>query len=41
MSKKYKGEDNNELKGTLISVFSIGLLILVMWFSVYFFYITR
>ncbi|WP_158638590.1 cytochrome C oxidase subunit II [Metabacillus litoralis] len=41
MSKKFKGEDNSELKGTLISVFSIGLLILVMWFSVYFFYITR
>ncbi|MGM0875568.1 MAG: cytochrome C oxidase subunit II [Bacillota bacterium] len=41
MSKKMEHEDNNDLKGTLISVFSIGLIIMVMWFSAYFFYLSR
>lgn len=41
MSKKVKHEDHTELKGTLISVFSIGFFILVMWFGAYFFYLSR
>ncbi|MCM3161076.1 cytochrome c oxidase subunit 2A [Metabacillus litoralis] len=40
MSKKIKHEDH-ELKGTLISVFAIGIFIIVMWFGVYFFYLSR
>jgi hypothetical protein len=41
MSKKVDQEDHKDLKGTLISVFTIGILIMVMWFSVYLFYFSR
>ncbi|WP_231391084.1 cytochrome C oxidase subunit II [Paenisporosarcina sp. FSL H8-0542] len=40
MSKKNQSPELN-LKGTLISVFSVGIIIIVMWFVVYFMYVAR
>ncbi|MCR2822514.1 cytochrome C oxidase subunit II [Lederbergia panacisoli] len=40
MAKKKHGSDVN-LKGTLISVFAVGIIILVMWFAVYGLYVAR
>ncbi|MBM7573250.1 cytochrome C oxidase subunit II [Aquibacillus albus] len=39
MQKKKQGEGN--LKGTLVSVFALGFLIMLMWFGAYAFYLTR
>ncbi|MED4533951.1 cytochrome C oxidase subunit II [Metabacillus fastidiosus] len=33
-------KDSN-LKGTLVSVFVIGIIICIMWFSAYAFYLSR
>lgn len=40
LSKKGQSSDIN-LKGTLISVFSVGVIIIAMWFVVYFMYVAR
>ncbi|MBS4202223.1 cytochrome C oxidase subunit II [Bacillus sp. FJAT-49732] len=40
MTKKKHGSDVN-LKGTLISVFTVGIIILVMWFAVYGLYVSK
>ncbi|MBS4197164.1 cytochrome C oxidase subunit II [Lederbergia citri] len=40
MAKKKHHSDVN-LKGTLISVFTVGIIILVMWFAVYGLYVAR
>lgn len=37
--KKIESEPN--LKGTLISVFAVGIVIVVMWFAVYGLYVSR
>ena len=39
MSKKKEPEMN--LKGTLISVFIVGFIIIAMWFAVYAMYLAR
>ena len=40
MGKKVQGSEPN-LKGTLVSVFVVGIIIIVMWFSVYGLYVSR
>lgn len=40
MSNK-KNNSEPDLKGTLISVFGVGIVILVMWFAVYAMYVAR
>ncbi|HEY4551617.1 MAG TPA: cytochrome C oxidase subunit II [Bacillaceae bacterium] len=40
MGKQKSGSEPN-LKGTLLSVFGVGLVIVVMWFSVYGLYVSR
>ncbi|MBS4178697.1 cytochrome C oxidase subunit II [Lederbergia citrea] len=40
MSKKSHDSEPN-LKGTLISVFAVGIIIVVMWFAVYGLYVAR
>jgi len=39
MSKKKEPEMN--LKGTLVSVFVVGIIIIAMWFAVYSMYLAR
>ncbi|MFU0791668.1 cytochrome c oxidase subunit 2A [Virgibacillus proomii] len=44
MNKKKKSEQQHKepnLKGTLISVFLLGLFIIVAWFSVFYIFIDR
>lgn len=40
MSKK-KTDSGPNLKGTLISVFAVGIIIVVMWIAVYALYVAR
>ncbi|AYC28548.1 cytochrome C oxidase subunit II [Paenisporosarcina cavernae] len=40
MAKQKKVQEEN-LKGTLISVFFVGLVIVVMWVAVYLMYLAR
>ncbi|MCJ7842725.1 cytochrome C oxidase subunit II [Lederbergia sp. NSJ-179] len=40
MKKKNRGSEPY-LKGTLISVFVVGLMICIMWFTVYGLYVSR
>ena len=40
MSKKQSGSEP-KLKGTLVSVFAVGIIIIVMWFVVYGLYVAR
>lgn len=40
MSKKKQDSETN-LKGTLISVFAVGIIIVVMWIAVYALYVSR
>lgn len=39
--QKTEVEDSSSLKGTLISVFFLGIFIIVTWVSVYFLYLNR
>ena len=41
MSKKYDEHQNVNLKGTLASVFFVGVVIVVMWIVVYMMYVAR
>lgn len=41
MSKKYDEHQGVNLKGTLVSVFSVGVIIIVMWVVVYMMYVAR
>lgn len=36
---KHSAEPN--LKGTLVSVFGVGIIIILMWFATYFLYVAR
>lgn len=40
-NKQRSNENQPVLKGTLISVFAIGFIILISWFSAYIFHFTR
>ncbi len=40
MAKNKHGAEPN-LKGTLVSVFGVGIIIIVMWFATYFLYVAR
>ncbi|NRD80517.1 cytochrome c oxidase subunit 2A [Bacillus sp. BRMEA1] len=39
--QKTKTEDRSSLKGTLVSVFFLGLFIVVTWISVYILFVER
>jgi len=39
--KKQGKENEDHLKGTLISVFGIGIFIFILWFGFYAFYLQR
>ncbi|HSP21190.1 MAG TPA: cytochrome C oxidase subunit II [Planococcus sp. (in: firmicutes)] len=41
MSKKYDEHQDVNLKGTLVSVFFVGVIIVVMWVVVYMMYVAR
>ncbi|MFZ3577007.1 cytochrome c oxidase subunit 2A [Virgibacillus sp. DJP39] len=41
MVKKNEKEKEINLTGTLISVFGLGIFILIAWFSMYFFHLSR
>ncbi|WP_456276189.1 cytochrome C oxidase subunit II [Bacillus sp. AK128] len=41
MSKPRPSNNQPNLKGTLISVFTIGIFIFISWFSAYIFHLTR
>ncbi|MBM7660109.1 hypothetical protein JOC85_000876 [Bacillus mesophilus] len=40
-SKQRQSNEQPYLKGTLISVFAIGIFIFISWFSAYIFHLTR
>jgi hypothetical protein len=40
MAKKHHHSEPN-LKGTLVSVFGVGIIIIVLWFATYFLYAAR
>jgi len=39
--KKQVKESDQQLKGTLISVFGVGIFIFLLWFGLYAFYLQR
>lgn len=41
MSKKYDEHQDVNLKGTLVSVFIVGVIIVAMWVVVYMMYVAR
>jgi hypothetical protein len=41
MSKKQTEHDDVNLKGTLVSVFFVGAVIIAMWVAVYLMYVAR
>lgn len=41
MSKKYEEHQDVNLKGTLVSVFFVGVIIIAMWVIVYMMYVAR
>ncbi|MGO1058329.1 cytochrome C oxidase subunit II [Planococcus sp. FY231025] len=41
MSKKYDEHQDMNLKGTLMSVFFVGAIIIAMWVIVYMMYVAR
>lgn len=41
MKQKTEIEDSSSLKGTLASVFFLGIFIVVAWVSVYFLFVNR
>ncbi|MFC4713619.1 cytochrome C oxidase subunit II [Planococcus dechangensis] len=41
MDKKQTGHDDVNLKGTLVSVFFVGAVIIAMWVAVYLMYVAR
>ncbi|MED4163843.1 cytochrome c oxidase subunit 2A [Halalkalibacterium halodurans] len=41
MKKTDQEPHHTHLKGTLVSVFILGLLICIAWFGMYLFYVTR
>lgn len=41
MSKKYEEHHEMDLKGTLASVFFVGVIIIAMWVIVYLMYVAR
>lgn len=41
MSKKYEEHQDVNLKGTLASVFFVGVIIIAMWVIIYMLYVAR